>query len=217
MQEGIADEAADVLVIDASATGDLSARLSRDMLLHWPQKSRSPQARAVLLPPVRSAAFGPTASMAIDLAIDIVIVDAVTGRPDIQEIDSALRVFEAETGREDGVTGVVALLDAQGLLAGTTLPGASGRLIALGLDFHAFDHLPAKDLYAGQLQLIARAAGVATLAGPRSSLTGDLPPGFTGYLTRDPAEAAAIKSRFSTADQGRDGRVSSKTSAPPSE
>jgi citrate lyase subunit beta/citryl-CoA lyase len=221
--------------LEAAMTSEADA-VAIDLDVLGPQRETARANAASLIREARARPEGPAPMVRIgalgggetDGDLDAVIAAApcavllprAGGRAWVQQLSVKLALREALCGLDDGVTGIIAVVDtADALLAVGSYRGASARLIGLAWDAEALRAdlgveaaREASGAYASPLQVAremtlfaAAAAGVVAIDSPfdaagEASLRAEAEAarrhGFVGKLARDPRQARIINEAF---------------------
>ena len=195
---------ADVTVLDLADAPE-SWNAVGDFCRGW--AGLAPAADLAFLLPVFSSA---RTEAAVDLAIrhgaaSVVLRGARNGAK-VQRLDMALRVSEIRSGLAPGMTRIVALADAAGILAASSFERCSNRLVALGWEGGYGPSSDTAYFAAGTVALAAAATGIAAIdavspAGDTAPLQSDCERaranGFSGKFCRRPDQIPIINRIFS--------------------
>jgi citrate lyase subunit beta/citryl-CoA lyase len=215
---------ADALVLDLGDTDDAPAPArARAVAAEFLSAARGPSPALLLrVAPLDSAAIDSDLAMAVAAGAFGVVLPRACGGASVQHLSAKLAVAEADRGRDDGATRIIALATQTpaAVFALGDYAGASPRLAALAFDSEPLRRALGATLDAGALgaassplgfaraalRLAAAAAGVAAIdrpfpavgdpAGLRAECRAARADGFSGKFAVSPAEVSEINAAF---------------------
>ncbi|BBU60737.1 citryl-CoA lyase [Methylosinus sp. C49] len=209
---------ADALALDLGDPADPARESIRRQAVALIERPRPPGLGVyVLVPPLAGAAIDADLAAIVAAGADGVFLPQACGGASVQHLSAKLAVAEAECGRADGATRIIALATQTpaAIFALSTYGGASSRLEALAFDTEplrralraAPDGAATPLATARSLLLLgAAAAGVAAIDAPFADLadTAGLAAqcraarrdGFAGKLALDPIQIPPINQTF---------------------
>jgi citrate lyase subunit beta/citryl-CoA lyase len=212
---------ADALVIDLDVAGRDKARANAGRFLREAASRPEGPAPMARVGPLSSGETDDDLAAIIAAAPCAILLPKARGGACVQQLSVKLALREALCGLEDGVTGIIAVLDtAEALLGLASFRGASARLIGLAWDADALQAdvgaETARDTggaflgplrFAREMTLVAAAAaGVAAIdtafteegedAATKAEALAAKRAGFVAKFAIDPAQAKIINAAF---------------------